>query len=108
MEAWIRPVLGNANACRLLVRAQPGARREGLVGLWNGRLKLAVRVPPSEGRANESLAELIALALDLRPSSVQLVVGAHGREKEFLIPLPLDLAQARVQAWLAQAEDPNT
>lgn len=108
MEAWIRPVMGNANVCRLQVRAQPGARREGLVGLWNGRLKLAVRVPPSDGRANERLAELIATALDLRPSEVQLVVGARGREKEFLIPLALDLAQARVQAWLDQAKDPNT
>jgi uncharacterized protein YggU (UPF0235/DUF167 family) len=78
------------------------------VGLWNGRLKLAVRVPASDGRANERLAELLAEALDLRPSELQLVIGARGREKEFLIPLTLDLAQARVQAWLAQKKDENT
>ncbi len=84
----------------LEVRAQPGARREGLVGEWNGLPKLAVAAPPEAGRANEALQRLLADILGLRVAQVSLLRGASARTKAFVVELPphavLDrLAKAR-------------
>jgi uncharacterized protein YggU (UPF0235/DUF167 family) len=84
----------------LEVRAQPGARREGLAGEWNGLPKLAVAAPPEDGRANESLQRLLATILELKPAQVSLLRGATSRLKAFVVELPprevlLRLAKAR-------------
>jgi|SoiMethySBSTD1v2_1073268.scaffolds.fasta_scaffold784345_2 uncharacterized protein YggU (UPF0235/DUF167 family) len=93
-------------ACRLRVRAQPGARREGLSGTWNGMLKLAVSAPPEDGRANESLARLLAQLLDVKRSAVALLAGETSRTKEFRVELSVAEARARLLPQLdAQAED---
>jgi uncharacterized protein (TIGR00251 family) len=67
--------------CILGVRAQPGARREGCVGTWNGLLKIAVRTPAENGRANERLREVIAEMFDLKLSAVELASGETSRVK---------------------------
>ena len=66
----------------LRVRVQPRAPRSEIVG-WrtDGTLSVRVAAPPVEGRANAALAALLAGALDLRPSAVTVVRGAHGRDK---------------------------
>ncbi len=93
-------------ACRLRVRAQPGARREGLAGTWNGMLKLAVSAPPEDGRANESLARLLSGLLGLKQNQVALLSGERARNKEFRVELPCQAVRARLSARLdAQAED---
>jgi len=88
-------------ACRLRVRAQPGARREGLAGTWNGMLKLAVSAPPEDGRANERLVQLLAELLGLRANQVVLLAGERARVKEFRVDLPSSEARARLAARLA-------
>jgi hypothetical protein len=96
----------HGRACRLRVRAQPGARREGLAGTWNGMLKLAVSAPPADGRANDSLARLLSKLLGLRRNQVALLAGEHARTKEFRVELPGHEVRARLAARLdAHAED---
>jgi len=85
-------------AVRLAVRVQPGARRAGAVGLWNGKLKLAVAAPPEDGRANRAAQELLAELFGLRPSSVELLQGHSSRSKVFRLELPLAAARARLEA----------
>ena len=69
----------------LLVRAQPGARRNTIQGEYRGALKIAVAVPPEDGRANLALIELLHEALHLRRSQISLLSGHTGRDKRFLI-----------------------
>jgi uncharacterized protein (TIGR00251 family) len=73
-EGWVLPV-----------RAQPGARRPGVQGEQNGALKVAVSAPPEDGRANRALVEALSEALGLKRSQVELLAGATGRGKRFLI-----------------------
>ncbi len=88
------------------MRAQPGARREGLVGTWNGSLKLAVSAPPEDGRANESVARLLAGLLRLKKNEVELVAGARARNKEFRVALSCTEVRARLGPHLTStAED---
>jgi microcin C transport system ATP-binding protein len=91
-ELDLRPA-GAAGGSVLGVRAQPGARREGILGIWNGRLKVALRSPPEDGRANAELLELLAGALDLRARELTLLRGQRSRMKD--VGLPLEPAEAR-------------
>ena len=71
--------------CVLPIRAQPGARKAGILGEQAGALKVAVTAPPEDGRANKALVELLREALDLKRSQVELLSGPTSREKRFLI-----------------------
>lgn len=96
-QGAVQPLAGGAR-CALVVRAQPGARRSGFAGFWNGLLKLAVSAPAEDGRANEALREELARLLGLRPAAVRLASGATAREKRFEIDAPAAEVAARVES----------
>lgn len=75
----------HAEGCVLSVRAQPGARKNGVVGTHNGALKVAVNAPADKGRANDALVEVIAEAFGLKRAQIELIVGQTSRGKKFLI-----------------------
>ena len=63
------------------MRVSPGARREGVLGLYGTRLKLAVAAPPDKGRANRAVEDLLARLLGVRPQDVTVVKGGTSRDK---------------------------
>jgi uncharacterized protein (TIGR00251 family) len=75
----------HAEGCILPVRAQPGARKAGVLGEQAGALKVAVTAPPADGRANKALVETLGDVLGLKRSQVELVGGGKSRDKRFLI-----------------------
>ncbi len=91
----------------LEVRVQPGARRSGVKGNWNGSLRLAVAAPPEDGRANAAAAALVAELFGLRSSSVALVRGHSSRSKVFRLGLALAPARARLTELLQGDPDPR-
>lgn len=86
----------------LAVRAQPGARKNAVLGEQAGALKVAVTAPPEDGRANAALVEVIREWLGVKRSQVELAGGPTNRNKTFLIRgvTPDELA-ALVSAKLA-------
>jgi uncharacterized protein (TIGR00251 family) len=78
-------VTDHAEGCVLSVRAQPGARKAGVMGEQNGALKVAVTAPPEDGRANQALVEALREALGVKRSQVELIAGQTSRDKRFLI-----------------------
>lgn len=70
----------------LPVRAQPRAKKEGVQGIHNGMLKVAVHAPPEDGKANEAIIAVLAKVLKVKKGQIQLQSGATSREKRFLIP----------------------
>ena len=76
------------------VKVQPRARREAVLAPAPGadggpdggpRLRLAVTAAPEEGRANRAACALLARALGVAPSAVQVVAGATAREKTLAV-----------------------
>lgn len=65
---------------RLAVRVTPGARSEGIV-IEEGGVQVKVRARPNDGEANEAVVKLLAKALGIAPSRVNLLRGATSREK---------------------------
>ena len=92
----------NSSGVILPVRAQPGARREAIVGEQSGSLKIAVTAPADRGRANQSIVEVLADSLGVSKSSITLLGGHTSRQKRFLIA---GLTLAEVQAWLMRIVD---
>lgn len=80
--AWIR---SDRNGCIIEVHAQPQARKNEVVGLHNDRLKIKIKSPPVDGKANECLTEFIAELLNLNRSRVELIKGETSRQKQLLI-----------------------
>lgn len=67
---------------RLAVRVTPGARSESLE-IAEGRLLAKVRAKPEDGKANAAVAGLLAEALGVASSRLELLRGATSREKQF-------------------------
>ena len=76
------------DGCVLPVRAQPGAKRDAVLGEHAGMLKVSVTAPPLNGRANAALVEVLRKWLGLRRSEVELIAGETAREKRFLVRMP--------------------
>jgi hypothetical protein len=84
-------------ASLLAVRVQPRAARNELRGWRDGALAVRVTAAPAEGEANRAVARLLAEALGIPVSSVELVRGAASRDKLFRIgALTLDAVRARL------------
>ncbi|HEV2272952.1 MAG TPA: DUF167 domain-containing protein [Acidobacteriaceae bacterium] len=63
------------------VRVHPRAGRTAITGTIDGALKLALSAPPTEGRANEALAEFFSGLFRVPRSAVQIVTGGRSRTK---------------------------
>jgi uncharacterized protein len=78
-------IAAHPEGCLLAVRAQPGARKNAVIGAHDGALKIAVTAPPEDGRANEAATALLRDWLGLKRSQVDLYGGTTNRNKHFLI-----------------------
>jgi uncharacterized protein len=63
------------------VRVQPGARKDEIAGEWDGALKLRLRAPAVEDRANEALIEYLAQTLNTPRAAVRILSGERSRTK---------------------------
>ncbi len=69
----------------LAVKVVPGSSRERIVGRLGERLKVAVRKPPEKGAANKAVCDLIASAMGVRATDVEVLRGQVRPEKELLV-----------------------
>ncbi|WP_225207406.1 DUF167 domain-containing protein [Novosphingobium huizhouense] len=65
---------------RLAVRVTPRARSEG-IAIEGARVAVKVRAKPEDGKATAAVCALVAQALEVAPSNVELLRGATSREK---------------------------
>lgn len=63
------------------IHVTPRARREVIGGCHGDALRVAVKAPPVSGKANRACVILIAEALGLPRSAIDLDPGARGRRK---------------------------
>ena len=96
----VREVAGGVT---LAVRAQPGARKTAIVGVYGegaaAQLKIAVHAPPVEGKANAELIAFLAEMFGLPKNKIEIVSGELSRSKVFLLR---GVALTRAEALLAE------
>jgi uncharacterized protein (TIGR00251 family) len=100
-ELELLPVL---EGTRLRLRVKPGAKRDAIVGVHGGALKLAVAAPPEKGQANRAVLRLLARALELPPAAVTLVAGESSRDKVAVVALAPSEVRARLTPRTARLD----
>ena len=95
-DAWVVAAAGGST---LRVHVRPGAARPGLTGLHGGALAVRVGARPIAGAANREVLALLAAALGIGPTALEVISGAQSRNKRIRVR---GLAPATVQAKLAQ------
>lgn len=70
-----------AENCLLSIKAVPNAARSEVVGWLGETLKIRLKAPPVDGKANAELCRFLAAELGLPKTAVTLVAGASTRQK---------------------------
>jgi uncharacterized protein len=92
----------HARGTVLPVKAQPGAKRDAVLGVRAEALRVAVTAAPEHGKANNAIADLLARVLKLKGSQVSLLSGETAREKKFLIEgMAVDELKLRIDTLIS-------
>ena len=65
----------------IVVQVVPRASKDEVVGVQGDIIKVRLTAAPVDGAANEALVKFLAKRLDIRPSSLEIVVGHTSRQK---------------------------
>jgi uncharacterized protein (TIGR00251 family) len=71
----------DGNPFILNVLVQPKASEDSIVGLHGEALKVKVTAPPAGGKANQRLRQLLAGALNVGQSDIEIIRGHTSRRK---------------------------
>jgi uncharacterized protein (TIGR00251 family) len=70
-----------SEGCTLTVKATPRASKSEIVGAEPEWLRVRLKAPPVDGKANEALVELFARTFSLSKRAVEIVSGDTSRLK---------------------------
>ena len=93
IHSCIQPTLDGA--VMLEIEVQPGAKRQGVIGVndWRGKLSVAVRADAQKGKANNAVLHVLSTTLNIPKYQLKIVAGKTSRSKkvriEGLSPLKL-------------------
>ena len=94
-----------ANGLILPVKAQPGARRNGVTGVHDGALKVAVSQAPEKGKATAAIVNVLADSLGIKKNQIELLSGQTSTHKKFLIRgIDLEELTKRISELLIEAD----
>lgn len=82
------------------VQISANAPANKIVGWFNGRLKIKVKAPAVEGKANAELLRFLAEELDIRVSQLRIVRGGTTKLKTIAVE---GLEEAQVLERLAES-----
>lgn len=71
--------------CKLRVRVQPGAKKNEISGEYQNSLKIKLKAPAAQNKANKELKEFLAEKLEIKPREILLETGQKSRNKLVLI-----------------------
>ena len=70
-----------SGAVRIKLHVHPGAKRNGINGLFGDAIKLDLQTPPVDGKANAALIKWFAKAANCPKGAIRLVSGETSRDK---------------------------
>ncbi len=69
----------------LFCHVQPGAKQNQLIGLYDKRLKIQLKTPPVDGKANKALIILLSEICQVSKSQITIKHGLTSRRKTIVI-----------------------
>lgn len=99
-QPLLRARAATAEGVTLRVRAQPGARRNRVIGVREDEIMISVASQADRGRANEAIVKLLAKSLGIARNRINLIAGKTNRHKRFCV---LEAGLDGVQNALSEA-----
>ena len=81
----------------LRLRVKPGARKNAVLGVHGGALKISVIAAAERGKANRGALKLLGKVFDVPPSALEMVAGQSSPDKTLLVPMPPKLLRRRLR-----------
>jgi len=69
------------NTLFLHVLIQPSASNDEIIGLHDNRLKIRLKAPPVDGKANQYLIQFLAKTFKLPKKTISVIKGQTSRQK---------------------------
>jgi uncharacterized protein len=85
IKAGVKWIEDTGRGLRVRVHVVPRASRDDIKGLHGDALKVKLRAPPVEGKANKALVEFLAQVLGVPASRIAILSGETGRSKSVRI-----------------------
>lgn len=87
LTSAVRNVSGG---CTVSCHVQPKASRTAVAGMYGENLKVALKSPPVDGKANKELCRFFASLASVSNGSVELLSGETSRNKRIFVPVSAD------------------
>lgn len=96
------PFLNSSDAgTTVALKIQPNAPANSIQGIWEDRLRIKIKSPPVDGKANKALCRWIAKLLKIRASAVEILHGEKSTQKVVLLrDMPIEEVKARFRQLL--------
>jgi uncharacterized protein len=78
-------VTGTDDGAVVEVFVQPRAAKDAIVGLHGAAVKIKIKAPPLDDRANRSVSDFVAALLGVPRSSVAVIGGRASRHKRIKV-----------------------
>ncbi len=89
----------------LPIRAHAGSRRNAILGVRAGALRVAVTAAPEKGKANQAIIAVLSKTLGISKSSIEIVSGETSSQKRLLVRgIELQQLQQRLSEILSRDE----
>jgi uncharacterized protein (TIGR00251 family) len=90
-----------ADGTILPIKAHAGARRNGIGKVQAGALQVSVTQAPEKGKANKAIIAVLAEALGVKKSQIEILAGESSAQKRFLVRgIAMDLLAERIAVAL--------
>ena len=73
------------------LHVQPKAKENSIIGIHGDALKLKIKSPPVDNKANQEITIYLAKEFNVHKADVSLISGQTSRDKKFLIKEPKEL-----------------
>ncbi len=83
------------------IHVSPKAKNEFVGGVHGDALRVSVKAPPVEGKANAACVRALSRALDLPRADIHMDPAAKGKRKRVLLTGEFQELQSRLQALAA-------
>jgi len=71
----------------LHVHIVPRSSKNEIVGAYNGSVKIKIKSPPVDNKANAELVEFVSKTLQIKKNQIELILGEKSKEKVLRIKL---------------------
>jgi uncharacterized protein len=78
----------------LFCHLQPGASKTEFAGLHGDRLKIRIKAPAVDGKANAALISFLSDEFSVAKNQIKIEQGELGRQKNIRIVMPKRIAEA--------------